>query len=92
MATMTPKPRKQLSKRESRTFHGRFAARLQSLLEERGWTTADAAKRFGLGEPAVRYWLRAQSLPATGDLERIGKALDTPAHPFPDYRELLPPS
>lgn len=92
MGTMTPKPRKQLSKREARTFAGRFALRFKSLLDERGWSTAEAASRFGLGEPAVRYWLRAQSLPATGDLERIGKALDTPEHPFPDYRELLPPS
>lgn len=86
-----PKARKQLSREERRTPKGRFAAHLQALLDERGLTTAGFAGAIGVGEPTVRKWLRADSVPETLDLERIGKALNTAKHPFPDYRHILPP-
>ena len=71
------RPRKELSRKELRTYAGRFAAHLAALLEERGWSTLHAATNFGVGEPAVRKWLRAESVPDAETLERIGKALNT---------------
>lgn len=87
-----PRPRKQLTKRDLRKPKGRFAAHLQALLDARGLSTAAFAKSVGVGEPTVRKWLRAESVPETLDLERIGQALDLPGHPFPDYRMILPPA
>lgn len=89
---MAARPRKKLTKRELAKPKGRFAAHIQALLDERGWDTNEAAWRFGVGEPTVRKWLRAESVPETLDLQRIGKALDIPGYPFPDYRQVLPPS
>lgn len=84
-------PRKVLSKADKRTPEGRFAVRLQSLLDERGWSPVYFADCIGVDPPAVRRWLRADGLPGNIDLvKRIGKALDTPGHPFPDWRQVLP--
>lgn len=85
------RPRKKLSKAELRTQKGRFAAHIERLLFERGWKPADLAARLGLSEPAIRRWLRGEVTPDTMDLERIGKAFDTPEFPLPDYRDVLPP-
>ena len=85
------RPRKQLTRKDLRSPKGRFAAHIEALLQERGMSTAALATAIGVGEPTVRKWLRAESVPETLDLQRIGKALDTKAHPFPDYRMVLPP-
>jgi hypothetical protein len=84
------RPPKKLSKSEAKKPKGQFAARIAALISERRWTTAQAAARFGVGEPTVRKWLRAESVPETLDLRRIGNALDTAENPFPDYRMILP--
>lgn len=88
---MAAKPRKTLTRKERKTPKGRFAVRIYDLLFERNWTPADLASRFGCGEPTVRKWLRAESVPETLDLEALGKAFDTPEHPVDDYRLILPP-
>jgi hypothetical protein len=83
---------KQLSKSEQKTLEGQFALILTSLLAERGWDWNKAAKEFGVGEPAVRKWMRAESYPTNWErLRAMGKALNTPEFPFPDWRMLLPP-
>lgn len=88
---MAPRQQKQLTKREQRTPKGRFATHIAALMEERGFDHNDLAKRMDVGEATVRKWLRAESVPETLDLEALGKALDTPEHPLPDYRMVLPP-
>jgi len=88
---VAPVPKKQLTAKEKRTPAGKFAVRLQLLLDERGWESADFARKLGVDPPAVRRWLRADGLPGSLELAiRIGKALDVPGHPFPDWRQAFP--
>ena len=88
---LAPQPKKKLTAQERRTPAGKFAVRLQRLLDERGLTGPDFARMIGVDPPAVRRWLRADGLPGTVELAiRIGKALNMPGHPFPDWREVLP--
>lgn len=90
-AAVAPRQQKQLSKREQRTPKGRFATHIAALMAERGWDHVALAQRMDVGEATVRKWLRAESVPETLDLERLGKALDTTEYPLPDYRMVLPP-
>lgn len=90
-ATVAPRQQKQLTKREQRTPKGRFATHIAALMAERGLDHKALAERMDIGEATVRKWLRAESVPETLDLERLGKALDTTEHPLPDYRLVLPP-
>jgi hypothetical protein len=69
--TVAPQQRKKLTAAEKRTPEGRFALRLQQLLDERGWGATHFAGLVGV-DP------------------RIGKALDAPGHPFPDWRLVIP--
>lgn len=91
---MSPRPLKTLSKAEQRTIYGRFAVQLRALMEERGWDHKQLAERLKgkAEEAAVRKWLRAEGMPDIERLMALGKALDTPDHPFPDYRLALPPA
>jgi transcriptional regulator with XRE-family HTH domain len=97
---LNSRQRREVCKRDSeqaqwrllRKPKGRFAAHLKALLDQRGLTTQAFADAAGVGEPTVRKWLRAESVPETLDLQRIGDALDTTKHPFPDYRMILPPA
>ena len=81
-----PRARKELSKAEQRTFRGRFATHLQSLLTAAGMSTGDLAKETGLGEPAIRKWLRADGTPDPTSMELVAEALG-----IDDYRLVLPP-
>jgi transcriptional regulator with XRE-family HTH domain len=85
-AAMSPRPRKELTKDDLKTFRGRFAAHLMALMESAGKTNTDIANATGLGEPAVRRWLRGEGVPELSVLESIADALGVA-----DYRELLPP-
>lgn len=81
-----PRPRKELSKRELKTFRGRFAAHLESLMEAAGFTKDDLAEETGLGEATIRKWLRAEGTPDFPSMEKVADALG-----LDDYRLLLPP-
>lgn len=81
-----PRPPKELSKEERSTFQGRFALHLQTLMDAAGKTKDDIAEATGLGEAAIRRWLRAEGAPDLHNLEKIAAALN-----LDDYRELLPP-
>ena len=88
---MAPRGQKKLTAAEKRTDEGRFATNLRALLAERGMDHREFAKHVNRTEAAVRSWLRGDVIPADyGTLKAIGRALDTPAHPFPDYRMILP--
>ena len=92
--SMSPRPRKELSKAEKRTPWGRFALHLRALMDERGWDHQELASRMNgaATEAAVRKWLRAEGMPDYERLVALGEALDTREHPFPDYRMALPPA
>lgn len=88
---VSPQSRKKLTNQERATEAGKFAAHLQRLLSERGWTTHDLAERISVSEPAVRRWMRAEALPGSLSLfKEVGKALNTSEHPFPEWRLVLP--
>ena len=87
---VAPVDRKVLSAKEKRTPAGKFAVRLQALLDERGWTAPQLEELSGIAGPTLRRWLRAEGFPKVAEMPRLGKALDTPAHPFPDWRMILP--
>lgn len=87
---MAPVDRKRLSAAEKRTPAGKFAVHLQSLLDERGWSVSDLSERSGLENATLRRWLRAEGFPKVELMPIVGKALDTPQHPFPDWRLILP--
>lgn len=84
---LSPRPQKQLTAAEKRTDEGRFAMKLRALLEERGIDRREFAKQVGRTDAAVRTWLRGEAIPGDySTLKAIGRALDLPGHPFPDYR------
>lgn len=85
-AKNVPRPPKELSKKEQRTFRGRFAMHLQSLLTASGVSKDELANETGLGEPTIRKWLRADGTPDVSSLESIAAALG-----IDDYRMVLPP-
>ena len=87
---VAPVDRKVLSAKEKRTPAGKFAIRLQSLLDERGWTVPQLEERSGIAGPTLRRWLRAEGFPKVVEMPRLGEALNTPSHPFPDWRMILP--
>lgn len=88
---VAPQQRKKLTKAEKASEAGKFAAHLQRLLDERGWTTSDLADKLSIGEPAVRRWMRAEAIPGSLSLlQELGQALNTPSHPFTDWRLVLP--
>lgn len=83
---MSPKPRKELTAKEKRTPRGKFATHLRELLEARGITSAELAKKLDIKEPTVRYWLRGETFPDIETLAALGKILG-----LEDYRQVLPP-
>jgi hypothetical protein len=90
---LAPQPTKQLTAKERRTPAGKFAVHLQRLLDDRGLSGPVFARMIGVDPPAVRRWLRADGIPGTIEIAiRMGKALNMPGHPFPDWREVLPPN
>jgi hypothetical protein len=89
---VAPRPRKTLTKKDLNKPRGRFAAHLEALIKERGWDHLKFAKVSGFESATIRKWLRAEGFPNTADLEKLGRALDVPSHPFPDYRMILPPN
>ena len=91
-AKVAPRPQKKLTAADKRTDAGRFAVHLTALMAERGWDHNKLAERLGCTDAAVRRWLRAEVMPRyIEDFKALGRALDVPEHPFPDYRLVLPP-
>ncbi len=61
-----------------------FAARLQSLLTERGVTQAELAGKVGVGQPAISMMLNRDCRPQRKTVEKIAAALDvTPEDLWP---------
>lgn len=62
-----------------------FAQRVQELMDARGLTQAELAKRVGIGQPAVSLMLKRQSRPQYSTVVRFAQALGV------EPKELWPP-
>jgi hypothetical protein len=88
---MAAQPRKRLTREQRATELGKFATHLQKLLDERDLSVTAFAEAIETDLPTVRRWLRAETMPGSlALLKRIGKALHSKEHPFPEWRFILP--
>ena len=49
-----------------------FANRLKALLEKKGMTGAELARKIGVSKSAVSDWLKGKSLPRIDKVDKIG--------------------
>lgn len=67
------------------TYEGRLCARLNALVEARGWTPQEFADKVGVGKSMAYHWLSGRGVPAVNDWPKIAKVLRV------EIAELLPP-
>ena len=87
-----PNRRKQPTRKDLKRFPVRFGVHLRSLMDARGWQTADVAKALAeqgveIGKPTIQHWLRGGGCPSEDLLEPLGRAFG-----LSDYRHILPPA
>lgn len=82
------KKAKQLTRKERASVKGRFATHITALMSAANLDSHRLAAAMKIGEPTVRKWLRAESVPT--DLETLQKLGD--ALGLDDYRMALPPA
>ena len=86
-----PGDRKRHTRKELKRFPVRFGIHLRSLMDAKGWQTADVAKALAeqgveIGKPAIQKWLRGDTVPDNEHLRPLGRAFG-----LSDYRLVLPP-
>ncbi len=62
-----------------------FGARVERLLDDRGWTQGQLAEKIGVGQPAVSLLLSRASRPQRRTVEKIAQAFEVdPAELWPE--------
>ncbi|MFV8759490.1 helix-turn-helix domain-containing protein [Yersinia enterocolitica] len=62
--------------------HPIFAERVQQVMNEKGWSLADLAKKVMLSHTAVRKWATGNSTASGERLKRLAAVTGKPAHWF----------
>ena len=86
-----PGDRKRHTRKELKRYSVRFGIHLRSLMDAKGWQTADVARALAeqgveIGKPAIQHWLRGGGLPSEELWEPLGTVFG-----LSDYRLILPP-
>lgn len=54
-----------------------FSERLNALMKQNGWSQSDLARRIGVTQCAIGYYVRGVRLPNSGVLAKMAKAFGT---------------